>query len=565
VRSVTIWTGFEEAALLGTSPEIFQTIWDAAVKISNDWIRFSTAINILEDLRPLDAEQSKAAIAYIVETRKLLPAAQETRALFDLAWKLPELDHDLACNALDELLKKYPFGKDYPGEVVSWTLIAEAFAPVDTERALDAANRETGFLTRCRALIKIAQHTNSERAKQILRSAKDYLNEQHPSFLVTQCFVELAEEQAKLEPSDAINLLKKALNYDMKDERLVDAWLLYSQITKVAAVISKDMMVLAINRSVQAAEQMGNPDRAPHWLDASGTDSQFNFLLTIATSIRKYAPDLEISVLKKACSAARDLSLEEFCKAVAQVAREAAEIDAVELPKDLLERASQQLGKSDDDRKGSSYASCVVSLAIATAFADPAGFDETAKNCLNYLSDLSTTTSFLCLHKLATEVLDAPGIDLTRVIRTTINTARLIDSRSDKATALAQAAELASGILNQEECLALTTEAIETAIRIDHTSRRCITLLSIVAATKKFAPAHAKHTYEEAVHAALSLDPSNLRVLMNEFIAESPVNLSAAAKIAPKLPTDTDRCILLVQSAGRAREVSDASEHRPSK
>jgi hypothetical protein len=554
---VTIWTGFEEAELVGTRPEVFQSIWDAATKITDVSIRFSTAISILEDLRPTDAEQSKAAVRYILDTSKLLPEAEEARMLFSLAWKLPELDLDAATNALDQLLKKYPFGKDYPRDIVIWTLIAEAFSTVDTDRALDAANRETDFLTRCRALIKIAQHTKSERAKEILARTKDFVNEQHPSFLVTQCFVELAEEQAKLDSNEATVLLKKALNYDMKDERLVDAWLLYSQITKVAATINKDMMMVAINRAVQAAEQMGNPDRAPHWLDASGTDSQFNFLLTIASSIRRFSPDLEISILKKACSAARDLSLEEFCVAVARIAKEAAEIAAVELPKDLLERAAQQLQKSDDDRKGSAYASCVVSLAVATAFADPENFDEMANNCLNYLSDLSTTTSFLCLHRLATEVLEAPGIDVTKIVRTTINTARLIDSRSDKATALAQSAELANGTLSKEECLALTTEAIETAIRIDRTSRRCITLLSIVAATKNFAHTHAKHAYEEAVHAALGLDSQNLRVLMHDFIAESPISLTAAAQIAEKLPTDSDRCNLLAQIAVKMRQLEE--------
>jgi hypothetical protein len=549
--------GVEEAELLGTTPEVFQTIWDAAAKITDDWTRFCTSISILEDLRPTDAKQRKAAVSYVVETGKLLAAAEEPRMLFHLAWKLPELDRAIATNALDELLKKYPFGRDYPHDIVIWTLIAEAFAPIDTERALDAANRQTDFLTRSRALMKIAQRAQSDQARQILRDAKDYLNEQHPSFLVTQCFVELARELVKLDPTEALALLKKALNYDMKDERLVDAWLLYSQITEAAAEINKDTMVLAVNRAIQAAEQMGNPERPPHWLDASGTGSQFRFLLTIASSIRRFSPELEISVLKKACSAARDLSLAEFCDAVAQIAKEASLIDAPELPKDLLQKAQQQLEKSDDDGKSSSYASCVVSLAIATAYADPDVFQETSNNCLNFLSDLSTTTSFISLHKLATEVLDAPGIDLGRILRSTINTAKQIESRSEKATALAQAADLASHSLSKEECLSLTTEAIETAMRVDHATRRCITLLSIVAATKRFAPSHAKHAYEEAVHAAQTLDSQNLRVLMHEFIAESPINLIAAAKLAAKLPTDNDRCLLLAQIASKTRDLSD--------
>jgi hypothetical protein len=549
--------GGEEAELLGTTPEVYQTIWDAAAKITDDWTRFYTSISILEDLRPTDANQRKAAVNNIVEMGKRLAPAEESNVLFHLAWKLPELDRDIATHALGELLKKYPFGRDYPHDIVIWTLIAETFAPVDIESALAAANRQTDFLTRCRALIKIARHAKPDQAKQILRDAKDYLNEQHPSFLVTQSFVELARELAKLEQTEALALLKKALNYDMKDERLVDAWLLYSQITEAAAEINKDTMVLAVNRAIQAAEQMGNPERPPHWLDASGTGSQFRFLLNIAASIRRFSPELEISVLKKACSAARDLSLQEFCDAVAQISKEASLIDAPELPKDLLEKAAQQLAKSDDDRKSSAYASSVVSLAIATAYADPDNFDETANNCLNFLSDLSTATSFLSLHKLATEVLDAPGIDRGRILRTTINTAKQIESRSERATALAQAADLASHSLPKEECLSLTAEAIETAMRVDHTSRRCITLLSIVAATKKFAPSHAKHAYEEAVHAAQTLDSQNLRVLLLEFIEESPVNLIAASKLAPKLPTDNDRCLLLAQIASKTRDYND--------
>jgi len=549
--------------LLGTAPETFQTIWGEAEKITDDSTRFYTCISILGDLRPTDSEQLKAAINQVVDMGKKLPAAEEPRVLFQLAWKLPELDRELAANALADLLKKYPFGKEYPADIVVWTLIAEAFAPIDLNCALDAANRQNDFLTRCRALIKIAQYTDPEKAKTILREAKDHLNEQHPSFLVTQAFVEVASELAALDATEALALLKKALNYDMKDERLVDAWLLNTQIAKVAADFNKEAMAIAVNRAIQAAEQMGDPDRAPHWLDAVGSGSQFRFLLWIASSLRRHAPELEISVLKKACSAARDLSTQDFCEAVAQIAEEASLIDAPELAKDLLEKASQLLEQSEEDRKSIAYASCVVSLAIATAYADREGFDDTAKNCLNYLSNLSAVTSFLCLHKLAAKILEAPGIEMGQILKTAVSTAKQIESRSDRAIALAQVAELASNRFPKEECLSLVTEAIETASRLDDVSRRCITLMSIVASTKKFAPSHAKHAYEEAVHAALSLSSQNLHALVHEFIAESAVNLVAACKLAPKLPTDSDRCLLLAQIAAKTREFSESRLNEP--
>ena len=100
--------------MLGTRPEVFQTIWDATSKINDDWIRFYTAISVLEDLRPTDAKQRRGAIAYVLDTGKRVPKAEQPRVLFQLAWKLPELDREAAISALNDLLKQFPFGKDPP-------------------------------------------------------------------------------------------------------------------------------------------------------------------------------------------------------------------------------------------------------------------------------------------------------------------------------------------------------------------------------------------------------------------------------------------------------------------
>jgi hypothetical protein len=536
--------------LQGTKPDVFQAIWDEATKLSDDWIKFYTSIWVLEKLQPADEDQRKEAIGAVLSVAERLPIEHRSEALFHIAWKLPVLNQKAAEEALDELLKDYPHAR------INWSYIAEAFAEVDTESALKAANRQADFLTRTRASAKIAAHTNPERAKEVLHDALDKLDGQPPSFLVTQSYVEIAQALSKIEPAKSLALLRKALDYDMKEERLIDACMLYLQIAQASSGTNADTMVQSINRAIQTAEQMGDPRRTPHWLDAAGTASQLKYLLIIASSIRTLAPGLEVSVLKKACLAVNDLDLEDFCEAVAEIAVEAKKIDTPELAKELLERARRLMEKSQADRTSSFYASCTVNLAIACAYADRISFDEMLNNCVNYLDELMPASSFFLLQKLATGVLDARAIELTRIFRAIIDTAKQIESRNDRAIALAQAAEVARSGLSEEECLALATEAIEAALHIDNTSRRCITLLSVVAAAKSFASAHAKHAYEEAVHAALALDPKLVRGLMQEFIEDSAINPIAATKLTSKLREEGDKCTLLAGIASKIGEYS---------
>jgi len=536
--------------LQGTKPDVFQAIWDEATKLSDDWIKFYTSIWVLEKLQPSDESQRKDAIDAVLSVAERLPVEHRSEALFHIAWKLPALNQKAAEKALEELLK------DYPHAGINWSYIAEAFAEVDTESALKAANRQSDFLTRTRALAKIGAHTNPERAKQVLHDALDQLSGQPSSFLVTQSYVEVAQALSKLEPAKSLALLRKALDYDMKGERLVDACMLYLQITQASSGTDTDTMVQSINKAIQTAEQMGDPRRTPHWLDAAGTASQLKFLLIIASSIRTPAPALEVSVLKKACLLVNDLDLEDFCETVAEIAVEAQKIDTPELAKDLLEKAQRLVERSQADRTSSLYASCTVNLAIACAYADRISFDEMLNNCMNYLHELTPVSSFFLLQKLATGVFGARAIELKRIFRAAINTAKQIESRNDRAIALAQAGEVARSELSEEECLALATEAIETALHIDNISRRCITLLGVVAAAKSFAPAHAKHAYEEAVHAALALDPMLVRGLMQEFIEDSATNPLAATKLVSKLQEEGDKCTLL---AGIASKISEHS------